>query len=74
MQAGLKPRQIAAVIDIDPATIWRFENGRGWPRTNLDALLGAYAAASGVTVTDIWRLAADLADEARPDADSAVSK
>jgi hypothetical protein len=44
----------------DPSAVYRFEQGKGWPR-DVDKMLGAYARELGLEDSrEIWRLAIDL--------------
>lgn len=50
--AGRKPHHIAAAIDVDPTTIYRFEQGK-WPR-DTDEMLAGYEKETGVSATKMW--------------------
>lgn len=49
---------IAVEVDIDPSTVYRFEQGR-WPR-DPDEMVDAYAVAIGVEPRQIWARALEL--------------
>lgn len=49
---------IAVVADMDPSTVWRFEQGH-WPR-DVDTLIAAYATELGVESLEIWSRALEL--------------
>lgn len=62
--AGLRPRHIAAEIDVDPSTIYRFETEQEtWP-SNADRIVTAYAACLGVHPSRIWAEALRLWQDA----------
>lgn len=53
----------------DPSSVYRFEQGKGWPR-DPDRMVNAYAKELGIADSrEIWRLALDLWNEqgAAPD-------
>jgi len=58
-EAGRKQVHVAASMDADQSTVWRFENDEGWPR-NPDVFIAAYADDLGVTAFDIWSHALEL--------------
>lgn len=49
---------IAVAADLDPSTVWRFEQGR-WPR-DPDKIIAAYANELGIEPREIWVRAIDL--------------
>lgn len=55
---GRKPYHIAAELDKDPSTVWRFEQGR-WPQ-DVDAMIAAYARDLERDPLEIWTAALDL--------------
>ena len=52
-EAGIKQVRIAAAIDVNQATIARFEDGTAWPR-NPEELLMAYANELFMDVRLLW--------------------
>lgn len=61
---GLRARHIAAEIDVDPSTIYRFEaEHETWP-SNPDRLIAAYARRLGISPAMIWGEALRLWQEA----------
>lgn len=59
-QAGRKQVHIAAAMSTDQSTIYRFEQGRTWPRRT-DALIAAYADDLDIEdPRDIWNHALQL--------------
>jgi predicted transcriptional regulator len=52
-EANVKQVRIAAAIDVNQATIARFEDGTAWPR-NPEALLMAYANELDMDVRLLW--------------------
>ena len=52
-EAGVKQVRIAAAIDVNQATIARFEDGLAWPR-NPEELLMAYASELVMDVRLLW--------------------
>lgn len=57
--AGLRQVHVAAAIDRDQATIFRFERGDAWPR-DPDLILHGYELALELDPFDIWQAAVDL--------------
>lgn len=64
VREGVKPARIAVAIDIDPATIYRFERGQ-WPR-DADFILTAYSAELDVKARELWRRALELWTQTDP--------
>jgi ribosome-binding protein aMBF1 (putative translation factor) len=52
-EAGIPQMDIAAQIHRDPATIFRFEEGKRWPR-NVDLIVQGYAECLGITSEKLW--------------------
>src|SRR5262245_19124769 len=52
-EAGIKQVRIAAAVDMNQATIARFEEGVAWPR-NPEAVLLAYAGELPMDVRLLW--------------------
>lgn len=57
--AGRKQVHVAASIDKDQSTIWRFEKGEGWPRET-DLFVAGYADDLDIEPIDIWARALDM--------------
>lgn len=54
-EAGVPPKNVAQLADVDNSTLSRFENHRTWPQ-NLDRMVAAYALIAGVEdPRDLWR-------------------
>ena len=59
-EAGRMQVHIAATMSIDQSSIYRFEQGRAWPRQT-DLMIAAYAEDLDVAdARDIWRRALDM--------------
>ena len=59
--AGLRLIDVAGPAGVSQAVLSRFERGHGWPR-DPDRVVGAYAAACGVSPLELWRAALELED------------
>jgi transcriptional regulator with XRE-family HTH domain len=61
-EADRKQVHIAATMSIDQSTIYRFEQGRAWPRQT-DLVIAAYAEDLGIDdARAIWRRALEMWD------------
>lgn len=54
---------IAHIAGVDQATLSRFEKGDGW-RRDTNAIVAAYARATGLKSADIWRMALEGKEDA----------
>lgn len=61
--AGRKQVHIAAEINKDQSTIYRFEQGQGWPRET-DLFVAGYAADLDISPMDIWAKGLQMWQEA----------
>jgi transcriptional regulator with XRE-family HTH domain len=52
-KAGLKQVRIAAALNVDQSTVYRFEQGR-WPR-DPEAMIRAYAEETETAESELWR-------------------
>jgi hypothetical protein len=52
-EAGCSAAAIAIEAGVDPATVYRFERARAWPR-DPDELVAAYARLVGMAPRDLW--------------------
>jgi hypothetical protein len=57
-ERGRKPYHVAAQLDGDPSTVYRFEKGR-WPR-DADAIIDAYAQDLDIEPIEIWLRAVQM--------------
>jgi transcriptional regulator with XRE-family HTH domain len=64
--AELSRAEIAAVLDVDPATVWRWETGDRWPR-DPDVVAAVYGREGTPSALDLW-------DQAMRDARSAEAR
>lgn len=59
LAANRKLVHVAASADKDQSTLWRFENGDGWPRET-DLFIAAYADDLNVDPIQLWETAIQM--------------
>lgn len=62
--ANLSRKALAEVLDVDPATVWRWEKGKTWPERPDEVVAIYEREGKGVSALDLWNDAINRANQA----------